>query len=243
MLLDKIEKILNQFFNNRHTTWHNDLFRIFTKMKVRPVAYILESQIFKNKHIDIWEPSVSRFLKQTKGNLFMDVGACYGSWSILLADNYKEIVAVEPEPSNMKAIVGNLAYSHIKNVSVVQAAVSDKNGMVGMKSFEHSDWFMFAPAGYTPDIYVPSLTLTKILGKRCADLVKVDVQGAEWQTLEGAVPVLNQIRSWLVEIHDLTRKCEAEQWFINHGYCFRWLDIDHIFALKKINLDNLSLTL
>ena len=70
------------------------------------------------------------------------------------------------------------------------------------------------------------------------DLIKVDVEGAEWQVLRGAEPIIRKIKSWLVEIHfrndlemkEVTQKMEA--WLIQRGYKTQWIDDKHIYARK-----------
>jgi len=166
----------------------------------------------------------------TRGKLFVDIGACYGRLSLLLHKNYEQIWAIEPEPQNVKTIIGNITYGHARNVRVIPIAVSDKIGFVGMRSFSRSDVFKFVPDNCDADVMVATTTLADLLADKCADLVKVDVEGAEWQVLNGAASVLNNVKKWVVELHDLTRKVELEHWFLAHGYKFFWLDDSHIFA-------------
>jgi len=71
-----------------------------------------------------------------------------------------------------------------------------------------------------------------LLKKELADLVKVDVEGAEWEVLNGAKNVMSKIRSWLIELHDTTRKNELKDLLKSSGYNVRWVDRNHIFAWR-----------
>ena len=224
---------LEKFFVSRRTCWHKVMMSFFSKIGVQPVGYIVDNILFRSQWINIWEPKVTNLLKRTKGKLFLDIGACYGRYSLLLAKNYEKILTIEPEPSNVKTIIANLAYSHIENVTALNVAISDKEGGCGMKKSFRFDSFRFAYKGEKPDIIVRTITLTTLLKNRIADLVKVDAEGAEFHVLNGAVPVLKQIKSWVVELHDLARKSELEQWFFVHRYSVSWIDENHVIALRE----------
>ena len=83
-------------------------------------------------------------------------------------------------------------------------------------------------------VLVNTTTLTKLISKfPLVDLVKVDVEGAEWEVLEGADQAVPKIKRWLVELHDIQRRGELEQWFRKHDYTIRWIDDLHLFAWKE----------
>jgi hypothetical protein len=68
------------------------------------------------------------------------------------------------------------------------------------------------------------------------DLLKIDVEGAEFLVLDGAKVSLSakKIENIVIEIHDREKQKEVEDKLKGSDYEFRWLDRDHIFAsLKK----------
>lgn len=66
------------------------------------------------------------------------------------------------------------------------------------------------------------------------DLVKVDVEGAEWLVLEGAEAIMPRIRRWVIELHEPSRKAELEHRMRQHGYNKNsWLDSAHLASQRS----------
>jgi hypothetical protein len=92
------------------------------------------------------------------------------------------------------------------------------------------------PLGPTMDSFqVETSTYDEAVG-RSAELVKIDVEGAEFLVLKGAEASLSakKIESIVIELHDRKRQKELEEILTKYDYRFRWLDGDHILAsLRK----------
>lgn len=230
MFVSQLAKWVDAFYRLKATTWQEHLQHLCSKLHIPMLAHIIEAILFTN--CEIWEIEVSRFLANTKGDLFVDVGSCYGRYAILLGRNYKHIIAIEPEPQNMWVTRYNVNYAHLNNVEFYRCAVSDKDGHNNLYFGTRSDGYSICWSLRKEKIEVPTRTLSSILKEREADLVKVDAEGAEWLVLKGAEPVIDKVRSWLVELHDLRRKEEFEAWFISYGYFTRWIDSNHLYARK-----------
>jgi hypothetical protein len=52
-------------------------------------------------------------------------------------------------------------------------------------------------------------------------------------SLARALKVMNNIKSWLIELHDLTRRKELENSMKSYGYNVRWIDWNHIYAWRN----------
>ena len=172
------------------------------------------------------EKPVSLFLKTIKGHVFVDVGANYGYYSMLLHRNFEKIYAFEPIPSIFKELEGNL--KKFDDVKCVRKAVSNVDRRQVELAYHGSHSF------------AETVTLASFFPNTEIDLIKVDVEGEEWKVLEGAEPILERIKSWVVELHDPSRKEELENWFVSRGYSARWLDFafrgsrtaNHIYAWR-----------
>jgi len=213
---------------------------MFLEIMPYPIKSYIRPKIISNRFF--FEKQVSFFLSKLKGDIFVDVGAFLGHYSLMLCNNFNQIFAFEPSPINLKLLRQNIYYGKAKNITCVGMAVSDKDGTstlhLSSKKFSggHS---LLDSRGLPQDIKVKTCTLaTFFKDEPKIDLVKVDVEGAEWIVLKGAEPILNKIKSWVVELHDLKRKKEIEKWFISRGYRCIWLDFwqssaNHIYAFRE----------
>ena len=50
--------------------------------------------------VGVIEPRMSEFLKTKHGEVFVNVGAYHGHYSLLLRRNFKQVIALEPVPRN-----------------------------------------------------------------------------------------------------------------------------------------------
>lgn len=200
------------------------------------------------------EKNVSELLKRLKGDIFVDVGAYFGYYSLLLRKNFREIYAFEPFPENFRKVCDNLRRFRAGNVVSVMNAVSDFDGkaflwlteygkypqLVSEKQLVHESLLNHLKMRKIVSLLpVEVVTLSQYFPSSKLDLVKVDVEGAEWEVLKGAEPILSRIKRWVVELHDPKRKREIEEWFTSHGYSFRWIDFqgktgNHIYAWREM---------
>jgi len=183
------------------------------------------------------EEDVSRVISKICGELFVDVGANIGFYSLLLHRNFKNVVAVEPHPRNMRVLRENLRCMGAKNITCVSKAVSERDGnTVPLFSGSHDGTHsLLRRSTISSQDYLPveTITLSSLLKDfERVDLVKVDVEGAEWEVLEGAVQIIDKIESWVIELHDPRRKRDLEQFMKHKGFCFKWLDDKHIYARR-----------
>ena len=186
------------------------------------------------------EPEVSSFLlRKSAGKLFIDIGANHGYYSFLLHSNFERIIAIEPHPENLDILrVGKQVYGY-PHVEVLPFAVDSSDGQVnlyiGCHSGGHSlfHYGRFIKTGKF--IKVSAKTLASVLADIAGDvdLVKLDVEGAEWHVLEGAKPVMNRIQSWLIELHDLTKKRHLEEFTSKLGYKYHWVNNNHLYAFRR----------
>ena len=179
------------------------------------------------------EPKVSNLLEQTSGNLFIDIGANHGYYTFLLSPRYKEIWAVEPHPDNIRVIHTVKNKLQVGNVKILQIAVGEYNGQARLFIGKHSGGHSLLDTGTGKTITVTCKTLSSIAKNKEIDLVKVDVEGAEWLVLKGAEPIMQNIKSWLIELHDPSRKKQLEEWMRRYGYKTIWIDRNHIYARRR----------
>jgi len=196
------------------------------------IVYRIESTRFQDPYS--FEVEVSDVLAETSGQLFVDVGANIGRYTILLAPKYQRVMAIEPEPNNLAALKRSVQEARLENVTFVQCVVSNVNENVELFFGRHPGTHTIMSSAYEHGINVPAKTLDILLSlEESIDLIKVDVEGAEWKVLSGAKEIMGRIRSWLIELHDLERREELKSLMHSFGYECRWLNGKHIYAQRS----------
>ncbi len=202
---------------------------------VNSVAQI-EATLFADPSMH--EPEVSEFLYKTKGKLFVDVGANLGRYEVLLSRNYERIIAIEPSLENISFLKRNVDNAKVKNVDFLHCAVADEDGVATLFYGDHCAAHSLieqVEIGHLAEgtEQVRTISLDTLLKKEDnIDLVKVDVEGAEWQVLEGSKEVLPRIKQWMIELHDLEQKARMTKLLEDEGYVVLWLDNKHVYARR-----------
>jgi FkbM family methyltransferase len=154
-----------------------------------------------------YEPGIAATFNRCvkPGMAVVDVGANIGCLTMLLASLVEAsglVVAVEPNPENIKLLEASRRVNGFDQVLVIQAAagrrtgllalnVSHSNGMTGELPEDADAVFASHP--------VPCFALDAILPKdRRIDLIKIDTEGAELNALMGLSETINRDRPVIV---------------------------------------------
>lgn len=131
-------------------------------------------------------------------SVFIDVGAHYGLFSLVLAGSIPDLlcIAVEPEPSNFSILSDNIAHNGLgDSVLAVELALSNKCG-VGKLHLNSSMGHHLAQCSEASasDINVQIVTLDELLSQYISlDVgnrdfwIKIDTEGRERNVLDGAI--------------------------------------------------------
>lgn len=132
----------------------------------------------------------------TGEDVFLDVGASFGFFTLSLAPVTREVVAVEPAPRSCRLLRANIAANGLSNASVVEAALGAEQGTETMRLTGDES---FSTLGDTDrdlvraEREVRMTTLDEVAGDGPAGIptvVKIDAEGAELGILEGGGDVL-----------------------------------------------------
>jgi len=236
----------NKFLTTKYGNDRMETYFVFLLSSLpKSVAYKARAKVVSNRSAIAPERKLSSFLSNLRGGLYVDVGASVGHYSLMLHSNFRQVIAFEPFGPTAKILRQNIHYSKVKNARIIEMAVSDEDGTAILHLSPHPD--RHSLLGSSKGIQVRTCSLASFFkDEEIIDLVKVDVEGAEWKVLKGAEPILEKVNSWVIELHDLKRKKDIEEWFISHGYSIRWLDLGetmfppHIYAWREIKVLPLS---
>lgn len=224
------------------------------------VRSYIEQRIFYHGY---FEREVIDFLQIAlkPGCVALDVGANIGCHSLVMADlvgDSGRVLAFEPHPGVSARLRANIHLNCLHNVEVVPVALSSESG----------SQLLFAPTASASnqgqaslyrqnldteceEIRVPTATLDQIVDDhklRKVDLMKIDVEGHEYQVLRGARRTLARFKPVLVfEFSDkLWRSAgvtlsEVEAYLGSLGYALFVLRQGLIASIKHGVLDGSNL--
>jgi FkbM family methyltransferase len=173
-------------------------------------------------------------------SVFYDVGANVGFLTVLgarLVGPHGKVYAFEPVASNAAYVRMNARANGFAQVEVIEKAVSNRSGQGQLNLANYSGGAALASVEAPPDANgsqaVDLVTIDEAIardGLEPPGVVKIEVEGAELEVLQGMEATAKQYRPVVVvevdaaEIGALQRKQAAcNQWLREHGYQVREL--------------------
>jgi FkbM family methyltransferase len=144
---------------------------------------------------------VMHFLRP--GELFVDVGANVGAFTVLAAGVAgAKVRAFEPNPDTFEMLVRNVRLNGLQErVKPVRAAVGQSEGTIQMTTDLGTENHVMPGTAAKNSATVKMIALDKELSEAAPDLMKVDTEGFETGVFSGATNLLRQprLRAMIVE--------------------------------------------
>jgi len=161
--------------------------------------YVIERlrvQIKNKSH----EKAVTNYLLgYCEKSLLVDCGSNLGYYSFLFSKYFDKVIAIEPLPRNVRTM--NMLKESYNNVRILPIAVSDEEGCLNFYPGPHRGGGSLIKNLRKPE-KVRVTTLDNVLEKFSEiSVVKVDVEGQEYEVLKGAIQSMHKIKAWVVEVH------------------------------------------
>jgi FkbM family methyltransferase len=145
-----------------------------------------------------------RFLKQ--GNVALDVGANIGYISLLFSQCVGEhgtVLSLEPEQANFRALSEHIRMNNASNIVALQEAASTQAGTMKLYLFDdnYGAHSLVTGGGGQHFTEVATDTLDNIVqrhGLSTIHLIKIDIEGAELEALQGMSQILKTHRPVLI---------------------------------------------
>ncbi len=179
------------------------------KTKLTLDNYTIHQVLYSIYSQRVYEPD-PRFLPK-KGDVVLDIGAQQGIYccrAARLVGPEGRVFAFEPHPINYGYLQRNVQQNHLENVTAYAFGLFDKSGTFPIHVHPFSVNHSLINTGSETTVEITCMTLdecAKRFSLPPADLVKIDVEGAELKVLEGGVAYLRQSKPRITmeyEIYD-----------------------------------------
>jgi FkbM family methyltransferase len=139
-----------------------------------------------------YESELQPYFSQCRG-AFLDVGANFGYWTCFVAHQagVSSIVAFEPEPSNFQFLRKNVAaLCNEIDVQLVPAALGsvEKNASLCASNDDPGSFFVGVGGTQIKQMKFDTWTASQNIDR--IGLIKIDVEGYEYEVLSGAVEAI-----------------------------------------------------
>jgi len=167
-----------------------------------------------------------------KSKIIVDVGAHIGKYTILADKLTKnKVIAIEPSKENFSILKKNLLLNKCKNTLAFNLAVTNKNkkvklytpdtsGHYTIRKIKSNSWELVS--GVSLDYLLKRLKIEKV------DLIKIDVEGAEADVIEGFMKYLisHKVDRLIIEISK-NNFVELKRKFNSFGYSIKRIEGDN----------------
>lgn len=161
--------------------------------------------------LGVWEPAIGAQIKKHlhKGGVFIDIGANIGYHSLLAAkvlEGKGQVYSFEPQESIYLQFKDSIARNGLTNITVYNTALSDHNGDETLYvREENSGGSTLLSIPETEGFHIQSklkvalVTLDSFIEKfKQVDLIKIDVEGYEYEVFKGGRKLLEQFHPTII---------------------------------------------
>ena len=133
----------------------------------------------------------------------VDAGAHVGTFTATAAAHAAQVVAVEPNPANLALLRANLERNGIDNVEIVEGALWPGEDEVELAMAGPTSAGSVVDEGGGTTVTVQAVDLDSLVDRvGSVDLLKLDIEGAEFELLRAASPAtLARIDTIVGELH------------------------------------------
>lgn len=155
----------------------------------------------------VWDDGAAAAVRRRlkPGELFVDVGANVGYFSLLAAKLGGRVIAFEPNPECRAVFAHNIALNGFRNIDVRATGIADRRGqdVLHVESEENLGAGSLKSVGGN-SFAVEVDTLDGQLAGESPAIVKLDIEGAELMALRGGAQTLARTRAVICEVSEFS---------------------------------------
>lgn len=162
------------------------------------------------------------------GDVIYDIGGHVGYYSILssvLTGPTGKVFIFEPRPLNITFLKGHLKKNKIKNVSLIEAALSNEKGQ---RSFDENTGSGTGHLATHGNLEVPTISLDEFVEEKALpapNFLKMDIEGGETKALEGARKTIEKSRpTLLIATHGKKEHAFVLKYLSGYNYHYKVLN-------------------
>lgn len=168
-----------------------------------------------------FERWIWKYFEPAEGETFVDVGAHIGKYALRVARLVGEdgrVIAVEADPINFQALTKGTQINGLRNVLALNLASWNKAEKLRLYRGTSSGRATVQNNECSEYIEVQATPLDKILAGEKVDWIKIDVEGAEVETLEGLTHTLDRHHPKVIVEALKCNTGKAVSFMTQHGY-------------------------
>jgi len=185
----------------------------FGNYLVRDIIWDIKvvSPSFERIDINEFIKQISLSLKSGHKVVFIDAGAQFGKYTVLIGHLFKKqsklikILSFEPLKKNYELLCGNVHLNHLKNVKTYQKALSNKNLIQKFYYYDPQKMIVSFPTDNIirmHTITLDSITKKMDLSKNTDVYIKLDVEGHEIEVLKGSKNMIKRCERVTLLVED-----------------------------------------
>jgi FkbM family methyltransferase len=172
-----------------------------------------------------FEPFMSAWFQPRKRDVFVDIGSHVGKYAVPTAKIVGEeglVVALEPHPQTFKALQRNVKLNRLRNLLAVNAAAWNRSCRLKFYVGGTSSEFSVNKTSYDSSVDVQAKQMDELLVHdlklKRVDWIKIDVEKAELEVLQGLEETLSRFNPKLI-VEVWSKTLEMVKTFLKrHGY-------------------------
>ena len=220
----------------------------FVKKKIEGIVYFLDTRYLIDRNFYLRENyednlffRATELIPKNKINYFLDIGSCWGIYSLRLSKKYKnmKILSFDPIKKNILRLKRMIKINNIKNIKIYQTALGSYTGQVNLYGLE-----TYTPVYSLYDTTHKNIQKSKITKidnlikvKKKNLYIKVDIEKHEYYFLLGAKNLIKN-NNIIFQIEIKKNKLKIFNLLKSNGFKLLYKtsnEIDYFFSNFRVN--------